>query len=405
MLNKIDSTHKELKNAQLSSNPDNLLIKKLTEQFTTLNQKAASLSNPNEFGTILDMHGAVGPNAYCSYDMTAFWVELPSNKVELWALLESDRLFNPVFRGFYEELEVVKEERRMRVDNSPFGKLMEEFNSVAYKLHPYRNPIIGYSEDLNNMSREKVKDFYKKYYIPSNIVIGVVGDVDPKRFIPLVEKYFGNIPSGERPVINIPQDPTNISEKSLNIKMDSQPILLMGFRIPNSEDSDIPALEVSSELLAGGRTSLLYQKLVKKDKSAVSTGSWCWAPQHPGIFYLWAISSKDGNNTQIETSIYEMLEKIKEGKVTEEELSGAKARLKMQLLTFLKSRRGLAKELTWYKAVTGDWRNLFKYEEELTKVTLQDIIRVSQKYFVEENKIVGKVEPRNPVKKEVGEGQ
>ncbi|MCK9266291.1 insulinase family protein [bacterium] len=393
ILEKIDKKYKEIKSIQLSQPHNSPLIKQLYEEFSALNSKAATFNVSNEFGKILDMHGAVGPNAYCSYDMTAFWVELPSNRVELWAALESNRLFNPVFRGFYEELEVVKEERRMRVDNSPFGKLMEEFLGLIYKIHPYRNPIVGYSEDLNNMSREKVKNFYKKYYIPSNIIISVAGDIYPDTFLPLVKKYFENIPSGQTPPVKTFTEPESVSEKQFVINMDSQPIFLLGYPIPDIKHKDVPALQVCAEILASGRTSKLYQRLVKEEKSAVSTGSWCWTPQYPGIFYLFAISSQNGNNKQLETSIIETIEDLKKGCLTEEEILGAKARLRIELLASLKSKRKLARELAYYKAITGDWQNLFKYEEKIRDVSLEDIKRVAKEYFTEARRTIGKIEP------------
>ena len=393
LLNKIDQAYERIREAERAE-ADKISMKKLEEDFYALKKKASSFSRSNEFAKILDMHGGMGTNAYCSYDMTAYWVELPSNKVELWAMLESDRLFNPVLRGFYEELDVVKEERRMRVDNSPWGKLMEEFSGTAYKLHPYRNPIIGYPEDLENMSRDKIRDFYLAHYAPSNIIISVAGDISPETFVPLAEKYFGGIRSGMPPNPDIPAEPAGRSEKRVIIRMDSQPILMEGFNIKDITHPDIPALDICSEILAGGRTSRLYRKLVKEERIAVSAGSWCWAPRYPGMLYLWAVASKDGDNRRLEKSIYGAIEEIKQGGVAEEELSAARARLKMELLTSLKSRMGMARELAWYKAVTGDWRNLFKYGENLEKVTVQDIRRVAKEYLVEENRTVGMVEPR-----------
>jgi len=393
ILRQADMAYEQFKQAEKTGKDENM-INSLRKEFHSLNGKAASLSRQNEFGKILDMHGAVGPNAYTSYDMTAYWVELPSNKTELWASLESDRLFNPVFRGFYEELEVVKEERRMRVDNSPWGRLMEEFSGVAYRIHPYRNPVIGYREDIENMTRSGIRDFYTRHYVPSNIIVTVAGDIYPDKFLQLAEKYFGNIPPGKNPAGTTGKEPADSFEKRVIVRLDSQPILLIGYKIQNISHPDIPALEICSEILAGGRTSRLYRKLVKEERTAVSTGAWCWAPRYPGLFYLWAVASEAADNGRIEKSIFDEIEKLKEGGIKAEEISGARARLRMEFLSSLKSRLGMAREIAWYKAVTGDWRNLFRYAENLENVTEEDIVEVVKKYFKEDNRTVGMVEPR-----------
>ena len=391
LMEKMDETYAQLKKSE-GTGASEAECNKLRQLFVELKQKAASLSETNEFGKIFDMHGSVGPNAYTSYDMTAYWVELPSNKAELWALLESDRLFHPVFRGFYEEIEVVKEERRMRVDNSPWGKLMEEFLGVAYRLHPYRNPIVGYPADLEHINRSMIKDFYLTHYLPSNIIVTVTGDIYPETFIPLVERYFDRVSCRKGPVPEIPQEPPRYSEKRVVIQMDAQPMLLIGFNICDINHPDLPALEICSEILAGGRTSRLYKKLVKEEHTAISVGSWCWGGEYPGIFYLSAVASKDSDNNQIETSIYQVIDQLQEGHIEAIEISGAKARVKMELLRSLRARREMAAELAWYKAATGDWRNLFNYASQLEKVTAEDIVRVVKKYFTQSNRTVATIE-------------
>lgn len=368
-------------------------LEKLEEEFKRLKEKAAGYQQPNEFGKLMELQGAVGPNAYTSNDITVYWVELPSNKTELWALLESDRLFNPVFRGFYEELDVIKEERRMRTDNSPWGRLMEEFHNIAYKVHPYRNPVIGYPGDLEEITRTKVKDFYTRHYVPSNIIVVIVGDVEPDKFIRMVERYFGTIPARTHTPSFIPSEPPQKkTEKRVLIKMQAEPLFLTGVHIPDANHPDIPVLEVCAELLAGGRTSRLYQEMVKNRRAAISAGAWCRAQKYPGIFYIWAVPAQGHTNQEMETLILEELGKVQIGEIREEEIKGAKERLKMEFLTLLSSRMGLASELGAYQAITGDWRNLFTYPEKIEKVTVQDIKTVMEKYFIPESRIVGMVE-------------
>ncbi len=369
------------------------LLLNLEGEFGRLKKKAAGYGQPNEFGKLLDMHGAVGPNAYTSNDLTVYWVELPSNKTELWAFLESDRLFRPVFRSFYEELDVIREERRMHVDNSPWGKLMEEFHGAAYKVHPYRNPIIGYPEDLEEVTRRKVKDFYSKHYVPSNIIAVIVGDVNPDELLPVMEKYFGRTPAGIHASSFIPSEPPQgKTERRALVKMSSEPIFMAGFQIPDANHPDIPALKVCAEILSGGRTSRLYREMVIKKRSALSTGAWCRSQKYPGLFYVWAIAARGATNDAIETAIFEELEQMRTGLIADGEIDGAKARLNMEFLTGLASRRGLAAELAAYQSITGDWRNLFSYTDKIEKVSAQDIKTVMEKYLLPANRIVGTVE-------------
>jgi len=365
----------------------------LMERFKELKEKADSWGEPNEFGKILDKNGAVGPNAYTSNDITIYWVELPSNKIELWASLESDRLFNPVFRSFYDELEVVKEERMMRTENSPWGKLMEEFHKTAFTVHPYRNPVIGYKEDLEKMTRTKVKEFYKKHYVPSNITVVIAGDIDKENLIPVIERYFGNIPSGKKVVSLIPSEPPmEDTVRRTTITMDSEPIFLTAFPIPDINHPDMYALDILAEIIAGGRTSRLYKRLVKEDRTAISTGAWCRSAKYPSLFYIWAIPAKGHTNKEVEDTIIEEIEKIKQNGITEDELEGAKARLTMDVITGLKERRGLAEQIAIYKVLTGDWRNLFRYIERIEKLTTSDVMAVMERYIRTDRRIVGTVE-------------
>jgi len=365
----------------------------LMERFKKLKEKADSYGEPNEFGKILDKNGAVGPNAYTSNDITIYWVELPSNKVELWASLESDRLFSPVFRSFYDELEVVKEERRMRTENSPWGKLMEEFHKTAFTVHPYRNPVIGYKEDLEYMTRGKVKEFYKKHYVPSNITVVIAGDVEKEKLIPIIERYFGKIPTSKRVVSSIPAEPPmEDTVKRTMITMDSEPIFLTAFHIPDINHPDIYALDILAEVLAGGRTSRLYKHLVKEDKIAISTGAWCRSAKYPSLFYIWAIPAKGHTNKEVEDAVIEEIERMKKEGINEEELEGAKERLTMEVITGLKERRGLAEELAIYKVLTGNWRGIFRYIEKIEKVNAEDVMAVMERYIRTDRRIVGTVE-------------
>src|SRR5664280_1593164 len=153
----------------------------------------------NQFGEIVESHGGVGVNAFTNYDETGYMYSMPSNMIELWAALESDRLMHPVMREFYKERDVVMEERRMRTDSSPTGRLVEQFLSVAFDGSPYHRPGIGYISDLQHFSATDAANFFTEYYVPSNMVVALVGDLDAKKTFAIVKKYFGRIPSAPKP--------------------------------------------------------------------------------------------------------------------------------------------------------------------------------------------------------------
>src|SRR3954469_19695496 len=154
---------------------------------------------PNQFSEIVERNGGEGMNAFTANDQTAYFYSFPVNRLELWAYLESARYTDPVFREFYKERNVVIEERRMRTDSNPIGKMIEQFLSVAYTPHPYHRPTVGYFSDLNSFSATDAQAFFDRYYIPSNMVVAVVGDVDPVKTMDLIEKYFSKIPSHQKP--------------------------------------------------------------------------------------------------------------------------------------------------------------------------------------------------------------
>src|SRR5271154_6391248 len=154
----------------------------------------------NQFGEVVESHGGVGLNAFTSYDETAYMYSLPSNQLELWAALESDRFKDPVMREFYKERNVVMEERRMRTDSRPTGRLLEQFLGTAFMANPYHRPTIGYASDLLSFSATDAADFFNRHYVPSNMVIGLVGDLDPQTVFPIIERYFGRLPATPKPI-------------------------------------------------------------------------------------------------------------------------------------------------------------------------------------------------------------
>src|SRR4029453_11400249 len=198
-LEKVDQAYAAYDSGRRARGADPEKVKGLLKAWKDAQEEADRYIKKNEFGEIIDREGGVGLNAFTNAASTVYFYSLPSNKFELWAYLESERFMHPVFREFYKERDVVKEERRLRTESQPIGRLIEQFGMVAFSAHPYEHPVVGYMSDLDSFSREDAQNFYKTYYVPSNLVTALVGDLKPEVVIPIIEKYFGRIPKGNPP--------------------------------------------------------------------------------------------------------------------------------------------------------------------------------------------------------------
>src|SRR5579863_2626773 len=178
---------------------DEAQLKQLEKAWKDAIAEADKFVVGNEFGKIVEQNGGEGMNAFTSFDETGYHYSLPENRLELWAYLESERFLHPVLREFYKERNVVIEERRLRTDSNPFGRLLEQFTAAAFEAHPYHRPTVGWMADLNSFSATDAQAFFDKYYVPSNMVVTVVGDVKAADALPILEKYFGRIPARPHP--------------------------------------------------------------------------------------------------------------------------------------------------------------------------------------------------------------
>nr|NIT60061.1 insulinase family protein [Fodinibius sp.]NIV14755.1 insulinase family protein [Fodinibius sp.]NIY28644.1 insulinase family protein [Fodinibius sp.] len=199
VLKELDNTYQEWLAEKYSTQPDSAKMDTLWSQFKALQEEAGKYVVNNEFSEIIDRNGGTGMNATTSQDRTNYFYSLPENRLELWFSLESDRFKNPVFREFYKEKEVVREERRMRSESQPLGRLIEEFAAVAYTAHPYGRPTVGWHSDITATTMEDARQFYNTYYVPNNITMAIAGDVDPEEAKKLAKKYFGDMKEGPEP--------------------------------------------------------------------------------------------------------------------------------------------------------------------------------------------------------------
>lgn len=368
-------------------------LKKLQDEFSKDQDEAGKYVVTNEFGAIVEEAGGVGLNAFTSNDQTCYIYSFPSNKLELWMSLESDRFQHPVLREFFKEKDVIMEERRLGVENNPFGKLFEEFMAAAYKAHPYHHEVVGHMSDLQSISRGQARDYYKKYYVPNNLTIGIVGDVNPQEVISFAKKYFGDIPKGEYPAPVRTKEPEQLGEKRVEVEDKSQPILLIGYHRPNVTNSQDPAFSAIADYLGGGRTSRLYKILVKEKKIAVQVGAIPSFPaeKYPSLIAFYAVPAKDHSNKECEDIIYQEIEKIKTDNISSEDLNAVKTRAKANFIRQLKSNLGMAIQLTSYQVISGDWRNLFKELDRINQLTPSDVKTAANEYLKRTNRTIGEI--------------
>ena len=348
----------------------------------------------DEFSQVIDRAGGVGMNAFTSSDVTGYFFSLPSNRFELWAFMESERFRQPVFHQFYKERDVVMEERRMRTESSPIGRLVEEFLGTAFIAHPYGWNTVGYPSDLSSFSAEDAHEFFRKYYVASNMVITIVGDVNPAEAWPVIDKYFGRLPKAPRPEALATVEPPQRGERTVTLRETSQPVYLEGYHRPAATHPDSPTYDVISMLLSSGRTSRLYRSLVRDKKIAAQASGFNGFPgeKYPNLFVAFAVTTPGHTADELATGIRAELDRLKNEDVPADELASVKTRVKAGLVRRLSSNSGLAEQLASYQTLYGDWRALFREVEAIDKVTPADIRRVANATFTANNRTVGKIE-------------
>jgi predicted Zn-dependent peptidase len=377
---------------------DQARLKQLEEVFERAQAEADKFVLTDQFSQIIDRAGGVGLNAATSDDATRYFFSLPSNKLELWFSLESDRFLDPVIRDFYKERDVVMEERRMRTDSQPVGRLYEDFLGLAFKAHPYGRPTIGYPSELMRVRRSEAKDYFHRHYVASALTAAIVGDVDPKEMRRLAEIYFGRLPQRPRPQPLRIREPEQDGERRVTIEAQAQPYLIIGYHRPDVADPGRVVFDVISDILSEGRTSWLYTSLVKEKQIAVEVeaGSGLPGMKYPNLFVVVAVPAAGHTNAEVEKAIEEQLERLKTEKISGDALEQAKRRARASVLRGLRSNSGLAAALNDNYVLLGDWRYLFRDLDATDKVTAEDVRRVAGECFQKKNRTVGELVPAAP---------
>ncbi|MDJ0702029.1 MAG: pitrilysin family protein [Leptolyngbyaceae cyanobacterium MO_188.B28] len=396
VLAELDQTFNELLAAEADGRTEQTM--RLQTRLAELQEKAAAFVKQNEYGQIIEQAGGVGLNATTGAEATRYFYSLPANKLELWMSLESERFIEPVFREFFREKDVILEERRLRVDNSPIGQMVEKFLETAFDVHPYRRPIIGYEKDLYQATRQDIQEFYDTYYGPSNLLATVVGDVAPQQVQQFAETYFGRYTTRSSPPDLTIEEPVQKAAREFTLELPSEPWYLEGYHRPALNHPDHVVYGMIENILVGGRTTRLYKSLVEESQVALDAGSINGFPgdKYPNIFLLYGLTAPDHTVDEVGELIDQELARLKTELVSSEELLRVKTQARASLLRTLASNRGMASLLAEYEAKTGSWRNVFEELEAIEAVTAEDVQRVAQATFQPNNRTIGKLLSAEP---------
>ena len=392
---RMDAAHDTLLRARASG--DSATVRRLNDRIGELEDSARVFVEPNEFDRILTRAGAQGLNATTTNASTIYFVELPSNRTELWFALEADRLLNPIFREYYSERDVVTEERRMRIETSPGGVLYEAHLAAAFTMHPYGVPVVGYMADLKVLSRSDVETYYRRFYGPNNAVVAIVGDIDPDQVEHWARDYLGPIPRGETSTPVTAVEPTQLGERRVVVEWDAEPALRIGWHVPAAVHNDAPALAILTSLLTGGQTSRLYRRLVLEDQiaggvfSSLGPGS-----RYPQLLQIDTSPIAPHSTQELEGAIYEEIARLANDGPEQDELERVRNQIAAGSIRRIQSNLGLAFQLAESVSLFDDWTQTFRVSERLQAVTGDDVRRMARLYLTEQNRTVATL-----VKKEV----
>jgi zinc protease len=338
-------------------------------------------------------------NAFTTEDVTAYYATFSSDKLKLALELEADRLRGLLVppSKFGSEVEVVKEERRWRTENSPFGMMWEVLGSTAYQAHPYRWPVVGWMSDLDGLVRQDAVDFYRRYYVPNNATLVVSGDFKAKEALPLIRSTFGKIPKGPQPPRVQTVEPKQMGERRSEIVRPVQTASAMiAYHIPAYGHSDLHVLQVMSNLLSNGESSRLYQDLVYERKIAQDVGTYMSKQIDPSLFLLYGTLLPGHGGAALEEGIYAQLERLKTEPVSERELQKAKNQVEASFV-FGQQKAEQVANLLGEAATLKDYRLANQVVEGVRAVTPQDIMRVAKQTFTKENRSVVTLIPASSV--------
>ena len=352
-----------------------------------LAQAAAGSIVKDEFDQVYTKNGGSGMNAFTSHDLTFFFINVPSNKFELWAWMESDRLKDSVFREFYSERDVVHEERRLRTESTPTGKFQEQFDAMFWVSSGYGWPVIGWTSDLNSYTMEEAMKYWNVYYRANNLVGIIVGDFKPDEVKATIERYFGRLePGKEMPPQVVTLEQKQSAEMRMNAEGDFQPQVEVRYHTVPAGHKDSYALDMMSEIL-NGKTGRLYKTMIEGRSIASSGRAQADARKYAGLFSFEAETKGDATPEQLEQAWYEELKKLQDTPVDERELQKVKNQVAADNFRGLQNNFRLLVGMAYAEALV-DWRELNEAPKRMQTVTAADIQRVAKTYFDVNNRSV-----------------
>lgn len=345
----------------------------------------------DEYEKIYETNGAWGFNAFTSNDVTGYTVSLPSNRLDLWLAMESDRFQNAVLREFYQERNVVMEERRMRTESNPLGKLYENFIANAFIVSPYRHEVVGWMSDLKRITATQAHQFFATRYVPSRCVIVLVGDFEPEETLSKIRAHFEAIPDRESPPEFPGDEPPQTGERRVEVTWDAEPILLMGWHKPNAPHPDDAKLALLKGVLSEGRTSRFYRNLVEKSAVAQSISAYHDDPgaRYPNLFLVLGYPRAPHQALDLEKAVEAELEKIKKTPPESWELERVKNNLEASLINTLDENEGISGTIAMDEVLYNDWAYSWKLLETFEKIKPEELSQAAAKYLVRENKTTG----------------
>jgi len=360
--------------------------------------KGTEKIGPEEFSRIIQENGG-NDNAFTSHDYTAYFENLSADRVQVAIDLEADRMQNLVLReeDFRTERMVVMEERRLRTEDNPQAVLIEQTMATAFEIHPYHWPIIGWMEDIARFTLEDLKTHYRTYYKPFNALLVVAGDFKKEELFPRIEKAFGSYPKGVAPNQEKDKDPTQIGERRILVKKEAQlPSLVMGYHVPNLREEDSYVLEVIATLLSGGKSSRLYQSLVREKRLVLSADAdHSLISRDPNLFTLSADLLPGKEVAEVEKAFDQEIERLQRERVGDQELEKAKNQIEASFIFGQDSIFNQAMLLAHHE-IAISWKAIDDYIPSIRKVTPEDIQRVAKKYLIQDNRTVGILIPLPP---------
>lgn len=359
----------------------------LRSQWKLAVDAAQRLSNSGEYAKILEDNGASGVRSGSSWTALQVGYTLPSNRLELWFTMESQRLMHPVIREFEKERESLIEEQNKNQAN-PQLRVIETLLGSAFTVHPYRVPMAGWAGDLPDLKRSEARALLDKYYVPGNIVLSMVGDVDPADARRLAEKYFGAMPARPMPPLLRSVEPPQVGPRSVELDINAQIMVAIGYKRPGYTDKDDAALDVLHAIIGNGASGLAWRELIQEKKIAAAMQIRPSYPDglYPNLFLFFIAPARGQSIEQLQKAVDDMLGRLRSQKVSVDTLSDAKAQFQAQAYEQLNSNATVAEMLAIHTAIFGDWKTLYAQIEDIAKITQDDVLRVAQRYLIPANR-------------------